>query len=216
MARVIGLTGGIGTGKSTVAGILEELGAVLVDADAIVHELQSKGSPLLDEIIAEFGSDYRTAEGELDRKRLGEHIFSNPKARARLGAITGPPIVRELARQIEAARNSPALLAFVDVPLLYESARRAEGSGIPTTADAVEGTVVVWAPERLQVERQMKRDGATREHALERLKSQLPIDEKRELADWLIDNSGALEDTRRQVEALFQELSTRPAVSPSG
>ncbi|MAE94175.1 MAG: dephospho-CoA kinase [Deltaproteobacteria bacterium] len=211
MARVIGLTGGIGTGKSTVARLFAERGAQVIDADAIVHELQAPGTPMLAEIAATFGEQFLLPDGALDRKKLGAQVFADPEARAALSRITGGPIVVELHRRVTAARGSDAPLALVDIPLLFEGAARSRQQGGPENPYQVEGVIVVYAPEDQQIERQMERDGATREHALERIGAQMPIEEKRELADWVIDNSGGLEATEQQVDALFRELLT-PAV----
>ena len=209
MTRVIGLTGGIGTGKSTVTAIWAELGAVIIDADRIVRELQAPGTSVLAAMVEAFGPEILLPNGELDRKGLGNVVFADSEARARLGMIIGPAIVREIARRTEAARESGAELVLLDIPLLLESRARTPlepGQPPRTTADLVSETVVVWAPEALQVSRQMERDGATREHALERMRAQLPIDEKRELADYVIDNSGDLEATRAQVIELDAAL----------
>ncbi len=207
MPRVVGLTGGIGTGKSTVAQLFEKRGARIVDADAIVHELQAPGAPLHDEILETFGERFRRPDGSLDRKALGAHVFADPEARATLARLTGGPIVAELARRVAEARGSDAPLVLVDVPLLFESARKARDSGRPTTADAVDGVILVYAPEALQIERQQARDGASAEHATQRMRAQMPIDEKRELADWVIENGGDLRETERQVDELFRTLT---------
>lgn len=205
MAHVMGLTGGIGTGKSTVARVLAELGADLVDADAIVRQLQAPGMPMLTEIAEAFGPDMLLPDGSLDRKRLGQEVFSDPDARARLGRITGPPIAAELLKQIDEKRHGSAPLVIVDIPLLFEG-RGAAPYGL-------DGVILVYAREEQQISRQIQRDGATAAHALERVRAQLPIEEKRELADHVIDNSGSLERTRIRTEALFRLLST-DAASP--
>ncbi len=200
MARVVGLTGGIGTGKSTVSRMLARRGAVVVDADAIVHELQAPGAPMLAELTAAFGAGILRADGSLDRGRLGEIVFSDPEARAVLGRITGPPIVAELLRRLDEARGGEAPLVVADIPLLLEG----RGPG-PYGVDAV---VVVYAPEAQQIARQIERDGASADHARQRVRSQMPIDEKRALADHVIDNSGTLAETEAQVTALFRSLTT--------
>jgi dephospho-CoA kinase len=224
VTRVVGLTGGIGTGKSTVAGMLAALGAVVIDADAIVHELQAPGTPLLARLAEAFGPEMVRADGALDRERLGKVVFSDPVARARLGALVHPAVGAEMLRRLEAAKAAGAKLVVLDIPLLLEGrAARASGArsepqaGEATTArqpgrtatasDLVAEVIVVWAPESAQIERQVTRDGATREHAAERVRSQLPIDEKRRLADHVIDNSGSLADTQRQVRALYAKLT---------
>ncbi len=198
MTRVIGLTGGIGTGKSTVAGMLRELGAVVVDADAIVHELQAPGSPLLDEIARAFGTQILLADGSLDRKALGRLVFNDPAQLARLNAIVHPPVGREMARRLEHARASGVPRVVLDVPLLFEGRARRPGSRGPAAE-----TILVYARPEQQLARQLSRDGVTPELARARIAAQLPIDEKRALADHVIDNSGSLADTERQVRELW-------------
>ncbi|MDJ0785947.1 MAG: dephospho-CoA kinase [Myxococcota bacterium] len=201
MTRVLGLTGGIGTGKSTVARMFAELGAVVLDADAIVHELQAPGQPMLDAIAEAFGPELIDADGALDREALGERVFSDEDARKRLNAIVHPAVGAEMARRLAAAREAGVPLVLLDIPLLLET-RSKGGSGA-----MVEAVIVVYAPPEAQIERQRIRDGRDREAALERMRAQLPIDEKREMADHVIDNSGSLEETEAQVRAVFAELS---------
>lgn len=203
MTRVVGLSGGIGTGKSTVTRMLAALGAVVVDADAIVHRLQAAGSPLLAEIAAAFGADVIGADGGLDRKRVADLVFRDPAARARLNAIVHPRVGAEMARALAAAREDGAPLVVLDIPLLFEG-RAAGGSG--ASALGFDATVLVYAPRELQIERTLARDGGTREDVERRLAAQLPIDEKRALADHVIDNAGPLDETERQVRALFERL----------
>jgi dephospho-CoA kinase len=211
VTRVVGLTGGIGTGKSTVARMLAALGAVVIDADAIVHELQAPGTPLLARIAEAFGPEILRPDGALDRERLGQLVFSDPAARARLNALVHPAVGAEMLRRLEAAKASGAKLVVLDIPLLLEgrAARAAQPGRGATASDLAGEVIVVWAPAAAQIERQRSRDGATREHAAERMRAQLPIDEKRALADHVIDNSGSLEETERQVRALYAELTAR-------
>lgn len=205
MTRIVGLTGGIGTGKSTVARMLAALGAVVIDADAIVHELQAPGMPLLREISAVFGPELIRPDGSLDRQALGERVFADPEARRRLGELTHPAVGREMARRLEAARRAGARLIVLDNPLLFEGrARRAAVAG--ASRDPAEETILVYAPPATQVARQMARDGVTREYALQRLAAQMPIDAKRALATYVIENDGTLADTERQVRALAERL----------
>lgn len=203
MTRVVGLSGGIGTGKSTVTKLLAALGAVVVDADAIVHRLQAPGSPLLDEIAAAFGADVIDADGALDRKHVADLVFRDPEARARLNAIVHPRVGAEMARALAAARAAGAALVVLDIPLLFESRVAGRGGASALPFDA---TVLVHAPRELQIERTVARDGVSREEVERRLAAQLPIDEKRALADHVIDNASTREDTERQVRALFERL----------
>jgi len=202
VTRVIGLTGGIGTGKSTVSRLLAALGAVVIDADAIVRELQAPGSPVLTEIADALGADVLDAAGTLDRARVADRVFRDPAQRHRLNAIMHPRVGAEMARRSEAARRAGAPLIVMDIPLLFENRPR-DRVAARGGADA---TVLVYAPRSAQIERTVARDGCTREQAEDRIAAQLPIDEKRALADHVIDNTGALSDTERQVRELFARL----------
>ncbi len=201
--RVVGLTGGIGSGKSTVAALLRELGAVIVDADRIVHELQSPGQPMLADLAAAFGSQILDDTGALNRKALGAIVFEDPDARLRLGKIVHPGVGLEMLRQVDEAREAGTALAVADIPLLFEG--RLAGRD---TAGAlgVEGVILSWVPVEVQIERTMSRDSCNREEALSRIRAQLPIDDKRELSEWVIDNSGTPAETEEQVGQLFQKL----------
>jgi dephospho-CoA kinase len=200
----LGLSGGIASGKSAVARIFEELGAVLIDADAIVHELQSPGAPMLAEIAEAFGPGLIGADGALDRARLGAIVFRDPEARRRLGRIVHPKVGAEMLRRLAAARAAGAKLVVLDIPLLFEGRKAGSGSAALLAFDA---TVLAYAPEALQIERQLAREGYGRDEALRRVRSQMPIEEKRALADFVIDNSGSLAETGRQVRELYARLT---------
>ncbi len=199
--KVIGLTGGMASGKSLVAGILRDLGAYVIDADAVAREVVAPGSEVLKEIVEAFGPAVLRTDGTLDRKALAERIFSDPQARARLNAITHPRIRGRIAEEIAATRSArPGLIIVVDIPLLLDAA--------PRNAYPLDGIVVVAVDEAAQPARLMARDGLTEEGARQRLRSQRPLREKIPLADWVIDNSGPPEATRRQVEALWRTWRT--------
>jgi dephospho-CoA kinase len=243
MTRIIGLSGGIGSGKSTVSRALAALGATVIDADAIVHELQTAGSPMLAEIAAAFGPGVLDAQGRLDRAALGAIVFRDAEARQRLGAIVHPPVGAEIARRLARARSQGVPVVVLDIPLLFEGRKqgreaaaeraaseargKAEPSGAPerpaerragpreagTGSGGMlefDATIVVWAPEQAQIERQIARDGCSREEALRRVRAQLPLQEKKALADFVIDNSGTPEETEQQVRALWEKLSRGP------
>jgi len=217
VSRVMGLTGGIGTGKSTVAQLFSARGALVIDADAIVHELQAPGQPLLEQIAREFGTEMIGPDGSLDRERLGNLIFADSEARTRLGTLMHPAVGREMMRRLEAARAARVPLILLDIPLLLEGRAKQPAAGEPraaTASDLVAEIIVVYAPEALQVERQMARDGVSEAHARERVAAQLSIEKKRELADIVIDNSGSLEETERQVEALWRKFSADAEAAP--
>jgi len=204
VTRVIGLTGGIGTGKSTVARMFASLGAVVIDADAIVHRLQSAGSPVLAEIAAAFGAELLDSNGALDRARLADLVFRDPAARQRLNELIHPKVGAEMMREMEAARRAGAPLVVLDIPLLFEGRRSGRGQAAKLPFDA---TVLVYCPEALQIERTVARDGCTRAEAENRVAAQLPIEEKRALADFVIDNSGSPAETERQVREIYAKLT---------
>ena len=204
MTTIAGLTGGIGSGKSTVAALFEKLGATVIDADAIVHELQAKGQPLVDEIAAEFGPEVLAPDGSLDREALGGIVFRDPEARQRLNRLVHPVVGVEFARRLQAAREAGGALIVLDIPLLFES--RAAGTG-GASAMQFDATLLVWVPRATQFERTVARDGCPPEEAERRIVSQMPLDEKRALADHVIDNSGSPEETEHQARELYRELT---------
>jgi len=205
VTRVIALSGGIGTGKSTVSAMLRALGAVVIDADEIVHRLQAPGAPMVAELAAAFGPEIVGAAGALDRKRLGDLVFGDPELRRRLNAIVHPKVGIEVARQLDEARRSGAALVVLDIPLLFES--RAAGARGGASALPFEATVLVYAPRAVQIERTMARDGCSAAEAEARVAAQMPIDDKRALADHVIDNGGDRAETERQVQALWKQLT---------
>lgn len=191
---IIGLTGGIASGKSTVANMLVERGAALVDADAIAREVVLPGSPALLEIAEQFGQAVILDDGSLDRKKLGQVVFRNTEARKQLEAITHPRIRQlMLARMAQLEQNDPKRLVVVDIPLLYES-------GLQTLFEEV---MLVYVPSQVQLQRLMQRDGLDESEARARIDSQMPIDEKKQLADITIDNSGTKQQTEAQVEQFW-------------
>jgi dephospho-CoA kinase len=198
---LIGLTGGIGTGKSRAADLLRSLGAAVECSDVIVRELQAPGGPALERIRREFGDDYLTPGGELDRARLGALVFNDPGARRRLNDIVHPLVTAELQRRAAAHRAAGVRVVVVDIPLLLEGRTAGTGAGAVLPFDAI---VVVWAREEQQVERVMARDGLTREAALARVRAQLPIEEKRSFPGVIaIDNSGDWSAAEKQIRELW-------------
>ncbi len=202
-ARVIGLTGGIASGKSTVHQMLAALGAAFVDADAVYHDLiaplANQPSPLARAVGQRFPG-VLTHDGRVDRRRLGERVFTHPDERRALEALTHPAVAAESKRRIAALADGGAPVVIYDVPLLYE--RGLEGG--------VAGVIVVWVPEAVQVKRLIAREHIAAAEAHRRLAAQLPLDEKRRRATWLIDNSGTREETRAQVTALWDVLQREP------
>ncbi|MEE9607214.1 MAG: dephospho-CoA kinase [Myxococcota bacterium] len=204
MAKIIGLTGGIGSGKSSVAALLAQLGATVIDADAIVHELQAPGAPLLREIAEAFGPSVLDASGALDREALAAIVFRAADQRSRLNAIVHPRVGAELARRAAKALEAGADLVVLDVPLLFE------GRGGTAARTGMDTTLVVYAAEPIQIERTVARDGCTRDEAVRRIRAQLPMEEKKRLADYVIDNSGTREETEAQVRVFFDAIMSAP------
>ena len=189
--RLIGLTGGIATGKSTVAAMLGGRGAIVVDADRLAREVVEPGRPALAEIAAEYGAGVLAADGSLDRAALGGLVFADADRRRRLEAITHPRISALMAERIAEAVTAAPPLVVVDIPLLFENGR----------SKMVEGVLVVYADTATQLRRLVDRDGLGDADARRRIAAQMPVEEKRRLATWVIDNRGDLQATRGQVDA---------------
>lgn len=196
--KLIGLTGGVGSGKSTVAEMFRELGAEVLDADEAAHAAYEPGSPGFDAVVREFGPGY-VRDGRIDRKQLGQLVFNDPDARERLNAIVHP-LVREwmVRRTSEAAERDVAIL-IQDVPLLFEN-------GLEHLFNSI---VLVYAPEELQLERLVEGRGLDADRARAMIAAQMPIEKKRELAHHVIDNGGTVEQTRAQVEEIWAQMSGR-------
>jgi dephospho-CoA kinase len=194
--KVLGLTGGIGSGKSMVARMFAQLGGDVIDADQLAREVVEPGQPALEEIATAFGRDILLPDGRLNRGKLARIIFADPAARARLNAITHPRIRERMDAEIAARRSGSGVLV-VDIPLLYENDRNG----------TVETVIVVWVDPDTQLRRLRERDGLTVEDARQRIAAQMPLHEKRARADLVIDNNGSREDTRRQVEAIYRRYA---------
>jgi dephospho-CoA kinase len=193
----VGLTGGVASGKSSVSAILAELGAVVIDADALAREVVQRGTPGLEAVVAEFGPELLTPEGDLDRPAMAALVFGDDAARKRLEAIVHPLVFeRVVALEAEAPEGS---VVVHDIPLLAEGGRAG-------TFDAV---VVVDAPAEVQVARMVADRGWTREEAEARIASQASREERLAIATHVIDNTGSLTHLREQVEAIYAELAAR-------
>ena len=198
MARIIGLTGGIASGKSTVSAMLRELGAHVIDADQVARDVVAPGTPALAEIQARFGPAVLHEDGALDRKKLGAIVFADPDARRALERITHPRIAA--ATQQEIARLASA---GVD-PVIYDAALIVENR----LYTWMQGLIVVSVPPEVQVARLMIRDDIDEAAAQARIAAQLPLAEKVAVATHVIDNSGTRADTEAQVRALWERLQT--------
>lgn len=202
---LVALTGGIASGKSTIARRLAEHGAVVVDADALVRELQQPGQPVLAAIADEFGSAVLTASGQLDRAALGALVFGDEERLARLNGIVHPAVKAESQRRFRAAFDAdPDAVVVYDVPLLAE----ARGAG---EWDVV---VVAHAPAELRVQRMVSDRGMTEEEARARVANQASDEERLALADVVIDTSGSMAQTLAQVDGLWDSLRAAGGLSP--
>lgn len=194
---IMGLTGGIASGKSTVSALLAAKGARLVDADVIAREVMLPGHPVLEAVVRHFGQDLLQEDGTLNRSKLGEIVFHDEAARRKLNELTHPAIRAEIREQMDSLeREHPGGLVVADIPLLYESGLQ----------EMFERILVVYAPRETQLERLMARNALKREQAEARLDSQMDIEIKRGLADYVVDNSQGPEETRMQVELLWDRL----------
>ena len=194
---LVALTGGIASGKSTIAGRLAERGAVVVDADRIVRDVQQPGSPVLADLVDAFGADVLRADGTLDRAALGARAFGDAEAVARLNAIVHPAVRAESARRFaEAFAADRDAVVVYDVPLLVEA----------RSDDPWELIVVAHAPEPVRLRRLVELRGMSEEDAAARLASQVSDEARLAIADVVIDTAGTLEDTRRQVDELWTAL----------
>jgi dephospho-CoA kinase len=197
--KLVGLTGGVGSGKSTVADMLRELGAEIVDADEASHAVYEPGTPGFAAVVREFGDGVVT-QGRIDRQRLGALVFGDADARRRLNAIVHP-LVRDwmAARTAEAAQRGAGVVVQV-VPLLFEN-------GLERLFTTI---VLVYVPEEMLLERLVKGRGLERERATAMIAAQMPIEEKRRQAHHVIDNSGSIEKTRAQTDQLWAQLRFTP------
>ncbi|MCP3161700.1 dephospho-CoA kinase [Myxococcus qinghaiensis] len=196
--HVFGLTGGISSGKSTVTRMLRELGAEVLDADVLAREVVEPGTPGL-AAIAERFPGVVGADGRLDRARLGARVFGNDAERAALNAITHPLVREAFVEKVQALEARGVERVIYDVPLLVEAGMH----------EWMEGVALVWVPRDLQKARLMARDGLDATAAEARLAAQLPLDDKRAHATWVIDNSGDLSSTRGQVESVWRAMLAR-------
>ncbi|MNB98910.1 Dephospho-CoA kinase [compost metagenome] len=194
---IMGLTGGIASGKSTVSAMLIQKGARLVDADVIAKGVMLPGHPVLAAVAGHFGQGILLPDGTLNRAALGEIVFSDPAALQKLNSLTHPAIRREIKEQMYALEEEdPQRLIIVDIPLLYESK-------LDNLFDKV---LAVYVPREVQLARLMERNGLNPEQAAARLDAQMDIEEKRSRADYIIDNSGESAETEQQVAVLWDRL----------
>lgn len=202
---LVGLTGGIGSGKTTVARMLETRGAVVFDADLLARDAVEPGTPGYRQVVERFGPNVLAPGGGIDREALAAVVFADPAARRDLEAIVHPEIRRLFAESTEAYRDTDAVVVF-SAPLLVET-------GMHT---AFEILVVVSAPVEQQIERLMRERAMSEPAIRERIAAQLPLEDKAEVADILIDNDGTLEELEGQVDRVWTQLRARASAETSG
>ena len=192
MKYVIGVTGGIASGKSNVCNIIENMGYQVIDCDLVSYQLSKKGKPIYEAILKNFGEEYLLDNGEIDRKKLGKLIFHDSKAKALLDSISHPIILEEINRILETAEG----YIFLEAPLLYEA-----------HADKLCNKVIcVFLSKKFQVERLMAREGIDEDYALAKIHSQMDLYLKKSLADYVIDTRGSFDETKSQVEKIINEI----------
>jgi dephospho-CoA kinase len=191
---LLGVTGGIATGKTTVVRMLEELGAPVIDFDFLAREVVEPGGPALKDIVGYFGEEVLLKNGSLDREKLSGIVFQDEEKRRMLESFTHPRIYKASEREVKKIiEKDPHAIIQLDIPLLFEQ----------NLQHMVHKVLVVYIPREKQIERLIERDGMSRERAEDRLEAQLPIDEKLGGADFVINNEKTLEETKKQVEDLW-------------
>ena len=194
---LLGVTGGVASGKTTVVRMLEQLGAPVIDFDFLSRKVVEPGKPAWKEIVAYFGEQVLLKDRTLDRKKLSEVVFRDPEKRKKLEGFTHPRVFEEFTRLVkEITSKDPDAIIQVDVPLMIEN----------NLQYVFHKVLLVYMPEEMQVERLIKRDRISEEMARNMIRSQLPIEEKRGYADFIVDNSGTVEETRTQVEEIWGKL----------
>jgi dephospho-CoA kinase len=195
--RLIGLTGSIASGKSLVSRQLLGLGAMVIDADQVARDMVQPGSPGWEMINREFGESFIGSDGGLDRKTMGLLVFNNPQELERLNRITHPLILAEIEKQLQKYRSEHEGIVVLDAPLLFET-------GLDRSVDEV---WVVMVDQQTQVKRLVARDHLTEQDALHRILIQMPLEEKVQRADRVIDNRGTPEETRLQIKEAWREVN---------
>jgi len=194
---IVGLTGGVASGKTAVSHFLKEEGAYIIDADQIARELVQPHQPAWGELIKAFGKEILQEDGYIHRKKLADKVFADPKQRKLLNQILHPRIKEEMDRRIrEVRRKDPEAIVVIDAPLLVERGEHHE----------MDKLIVVTSTQTQQIKRLKDRDGTIPEEALRMLSSQTPLKEKVELADFVVQNEGSLEETKKRAKEIFKEL----------
>lgn len=195
--RVIGLTGGIATGKSTVSNYLLSLGVPVIDADLISREVVEPGTTGLEKLVQTFGAELLNPQGQLNRPVLAQKLFDNEEVRKQVNQLLHPIIYETMFERVARYHSNGETLVVLDIPLLFET----------IATDRFDSIWLVYIPEKIQLERLKKRDQLSQEAAQARMASQLSIEEKKKLADVIINNSGSIEETREQVQMLLKSIN---------
>ncbi|MGG4265601.1 dephospho-CoA kinase [Peribacillus simplex] len=195
MGQIIGITGGIASGKSSVSLYLQELGFTIVDADLASRAVVEPGEEAYHQVVEAFGEDILLPDGNIDRVKLGSIIFHDQEKRLLLNGIVHPAVRNWMRLKTEEALAAGKKTVFMDIPLLFES----------KLTFMVEKTILIYVDEQVQLERLMNRNGLSEKDALARIHSQMPLADKKALADAVIDNNGDIKETKKQVRALLSE-----------
>ncbi|MDD4362832.1 MAG: dephospho-CoA kinase [Atribacterota bacterium] len=197
---VVGLTGGIVTGKSTVAKIFQQLGAIIIDADLIARQMVLPGRKSWKMIIKNFGKEILNENNEIDRKKMADIVFSDNRKLKLLNSITHPEIINNIKKKIKEIKNNSEneRICIIDIPLLFET----------KTDNIMDKIIVVYLDREQQLTRLKTRNGLNNDEAIKRIESQMPMQDKIKLADYVIDNSKSIENTKEQVIKLWKELNT--------
>ena len=199
MALIVGLTGGIVSGKSTVALMFKDLGAKIVDADKLGHSVILPHEPAWEKIVKIFGKDVLQNDLTIDREKLGKIVFANQSLLKKLNDITHPEITKIIKKEIDSLKNktyNQKKILIIDAALIYEA----------KIDRLMEKIIVVYIDEDEQIKRLIKRNNLSKDEALQRIKSQMPMKEKVKMADYVIDNSNSLDKTKKQVEKIWKNL----------
>lgn len=200
MAKIIGLTGGIASGKSTVSKMLKAKGFTIVDADIAARKVVEPGEPAYEQIIEAFGEGILLEDLTIDRKKLGALIFADEALRMKLNSIVHPAVRAWMTREKDRAIENGEKTVFLDIPLLFES----------RLTYMVERTILVYVDEETQLKRLMARNGLSEKEAQMRIRAQMPLSEKKALADAVIDNNGSPEETKQQLEKIVLDWQLVP------
>lgn len=195
-ALVLGLTGGIATGKTTVAGMLSDLGATLISADEIAHSMLEPGTPAWYAVVREFGDEILKDDRTIDRAKLGDLVFRDAEARARLEGMVHPPVLDYLSQEAARFRSGGAGVLVIEIPLLVET----------SSFSLVDKVLVVAAEQETQIRRLEKRSRVSREEAIRKISSQRPLTEKVRHADWVVTTDGTLRSTKQQVSKVWDDI----------